>query len=738
MHPRPPRTALCVGVLLLLVAAPVGATTGQPLSGLAGGSDGPSLEGEDLERLSTPIAQTNNTTQHKNPERTSEDGDLGQVASWLNGRLAGQFRGSTLELTQREYELARQFVGDDFGGYLGQYVDVAGDTAADADDEAAASYQDLQRAQQTLISRSQEYEQTYQAYQEARQAGNLTRAGRLARQLREQADGVNESAVRVTREARVIENRTGVSLDETITRLTEFRQTILAQEANVTASLFADTRLTATANRSRAAFDRPVAVTGRLVVTNASAAPPSRITLRLGETTQQVTLDDQGRFTFQYRPTLVPATDGNVTLEYLPEPRAPYLGTETDLPIAIDQVQSSLQVTTNRERVRFGDTLRVNGTLTAAGRAVPGVPLTIRVGKQRLGRVQTDADGTYSLATAFPAAVAAGDRRVRVRFPETGRAIAVATASAPVVVDTTDTALSVDVVRAGETVRVRGQLRTVNGQPVPGQPIRIAGQGTTYATTQTGANGTYVAQFERPTDEALTARARFQAEGTNLNPASAEFILPPADSTAAGGDGSQAGGNGSQTGGDGSQVVGDGSEGGDAGPQAGGDGGQPLADLFSGASSLPVLLIMGVLGAVVLGAGIFLWWWRRRPTDTADDGDQTATTASVVGPADDGSDSSTPVDRVEEAIADGEYDRAGRELYALVRASLAERVAGGDVATHWEFYETVAGEDSMDSDVPDVLRTVTETYERAAFAPATIDEGRAQEALTAGERLLQG
>ncbi|WP_159900173.1 hypothetical protein [Salinirussus salinus] len=700
-------------VLLLVLAAPAAATAGPADAAPAqrpadGGNGGVLGAGDGLERLPSGLGQTNNTTQHEDPDSVSEEGDESQVAAWLANRLGDQLQGSTLQLSQGEYELADQFVTEGFEEHLGRYVDVAGETDSAADDEAADTFQEVEEDQRELVNRTREYERTLREYREAQQADNVSRARRLARALQGLADGVNRSALDVSRGAAAIENRTDVSLAETQTRLEALRREVLAEQENITASLFVGTRLTASTNRTTAAFDHPVLVTGRLAVTNASIDTPDEVTLRVGETTRRVALDDQGVFAFAYRPRLVPAGPGNVTVRYLPGPSTPYLESRAAVELDVEQTPSSVDVTTTPDSVRFTRDLRVDGTVSANDRPVPGVPVLVRAGDRRLGTVTTDGEGSYSLAGAFPADVPDGQRRVTAELAVSGRAVGPSNASTDLVVNETDTSLTAAVTRGDDPARVRGRLTTADGTPVPDQPVRLDAPGLATVTARTGADGGYAVSLERRSTDPTPVTVRFSGRGTNLNGSSAAIQLPARNDTA----------NGSGT-----------SSGADGGPSEGGPGND----------SLP-LALAGLLGLAVVIGGVAVVALQRG----TDEG--TGTAAAAADEGDGGGDgngagpeepaSPAPVDLVGEAIDAGEYNRASRELYALVRASLAERAGVADGGTHWEFYDAVASVPDADGDVRDALRTVTETYEQAAFAPTAVGERRARTALTAGEQLL--
>jgi hypothetical protein len=209
----------------------------------------------------------------------------------------------------------------------------------------------------------------------------------------------------------------------------------------------------------------------------------------------------------------------------------------------------------------------------------------------------------------------------------------------------------------------------------------------------------------------MAVTVRFSGRGTNLNGSRTQLQLPARNDTA--------------------DEESDRTAGAEDDPDA--------TDEQRGESAPARLVLAGLLGSAVVLGGIALVVLQR---GAERDGDSAASASDddsggKSGPNPDRTDSPDPVGLVKGVIADGEYDRASRELYALVRASLADRADVANGGTHWEFYDAVASAPETDGDARKALRTVTETYEQAAFAPATVAEGRARAALAAGEQLLE-
>lgn len=75
--------------------------------------------------------------------------------------------------------------------------------------------------------------------------------------------------------------------------------------------------------------------------------------------------------------------------------------------------------------------------------------------------------------------------------------------------------------------------------------------------------------------------------------------------------------------------------------------------------------------------------------------------------------------------------------YSSVRASLARQAAieSGPGATHWEFL-AACREDGLEAETLDRLTSLTEAYERAAYAPDSMDPDEGAAVIATVEGLL--
>jgi hypothetical protein len=98
-------------------------------------------------------------------------------------------------------------------------------------------------------------------------------------------------------------------------------------------------------------------------------------------------------------------------------------------------------------------------------------------------------------------------------------------------------------------------------------------------------------------------------------------------------------------------------------------------------------------------------------------------------------DPATALDAVRAAMDAGDYDLVTTAGYRAVRRALADRVAAGPDATHWEFYGACAA-DGIDPERLEAVRGLTERFERVAFAPDGASRSVAAASLADAETVL--
>ncbi|WP_255192396.1 hypothetical protein [Natronobeatus ordinarius] len=656
----------------------------------------------DAERATTGIAAAteddaaNETVRHQHPEEYGETGDLDGVQRWLERELGSQLGESTLELSQGEYDAARQLIDEEYRGRFAQLVEVDGETGnyetADDEDEADDEptpderFEEVRDEQAQLIDLLEAFDETRDAYEDAVNEGDEELARELARELEALAAEIEALSDSIVIHFERLDEATGVDFSESVEATTETNQRVQDEQTVIRLEQFEETELTVDAVES-ISFLTPLEATATLTTADGTPVANQSLTLEVAGDARTVHTDDAGTFAFRYRPVDEPLSTTALDVRYRPDRTSAYLGGETTVPVSIDQVEPTVTIDDATADTAYGESINVSGELAVDDVPVDGVALEVAAGDVRLGDVRVT-NGSFDGAVETPATIPDGEHELTARLPFDERALAATTETTPITVHETETALSIDHAPGDDDLEVSGTLETVDGDGVPDQPIELAVDGAHVATATTGPDGAFEATVHVPADadEAVTLAATFDGRGTNLAPAEA--------STSA-----------------------------------------PLESPATG-SSAPTTAWSGWLAGATVLVGLALvagggWWYRRRRAP------EPATDATDVRPDDggDGDESSSPTtpeplaSRAAEYLVDGRPNTAIQTGYAAVRRTLRREVDDDRTLTHWEFYGRYRGQDGDD------LRAVTEAYERATFTPEAVPEGEAASVLERVHRL---
>jgi hypothetical protein len=705
---RPPvigcRRGLVVVVVVLLaspgLAAAVGGaqTTDAHFGDRAASTGGGSV---------ASFAQENNSTRHEHPDEVNERGDLADVERWLAGRMVEQLARSSVELSEGEYELAREYVGEEYRDRYGQYVEVAGETSTDRDDESADAFEAAREDQDELVLQVRTFRETREEYRAAKEADDEERARRLARELQRQADAINGTAADLKGHYGRISNTTSANMSEGSTAVREVRRNVSEDVDAVRREEFVATDLSLSVASTEISFVEPLEATGRLVTANGTPVADRRVRFHVGARQVTTRTDDEGRFSLTYRPTTIPVGEQTVAVRYVPENASVYLGSSEQVSVTVEQVQPGVDLASEFDDLAFGDRLVVDGSIAADGVGASGVPVAVFLGDERLGTVTTTDDGSFTFEGRVPATVADGERTLSVRVSLEDRALARAEASTDVQIRSTETLLTLEErTVTSEGVRVSGTLVTAAGLVVPDQRVAVTLDGTRIGTIRTTDDGSFTSILDvpgqlRPESGSVSLElvASFDGEGTNLEGSqdSATVEVPAIDAAEPNGpDGS--------------------------------------SEAFQFPLSLPALL-GGVAVLAIAGGAIVL---RRRdrgggdepgslPADAAPDGARDPPTAQAPPEP-------TPLDTAAQRLDEGLTDAAVEIAYEAVRSEIGATLDVGDARTHWEFLRAsqAAG---LNGDGYAALEALTEGYERAAFAPRPVPVDEAEQAVESARSL---
>lgn len=685
--------------------------------------------------------RSNNTTvAHRNPSEVSANGSAADMQKWVSKEMIARLSES-VNLSQSDRKRARKLIGNDseYSDLVEQYAEVTNRT--NGSEGRTKAFAIAGQRQRQFFATVGEYWQLYRQYQAARENDSDDRVLRYAHRLERKLIAVNRSAARLNASYENISTAERASFRSAVRSIGKIRRNVTQTQQSVRNQTLTRTELTVRATRSNGSFVDPVPLAGRLRTANGNPIANESVTLSIGNRTLNVTTDSDGRFVVEYRPTLAPVGERPRTISFRPANVSVYARDEVTARFGVEQVTPTVTVSNRTASVRYNETLVVNGSVAAGGVGVPNIPVVVRVGGVEIASGRTGPNGSFDVKGRLPANVPNGSQSVRVHAvpanatrdasgvgplgsrafstdasgPANGSdvrpAVASAAASADVTVAAMPTRISITTARTIDgTAFIAGTLRTSGGAPLPSQTVALRIGGRTVGKAVTNATGGFATTISIPnsvevgSDSSVPVAAVYSSADANLAPSSAERTLT-----------------------------------------VGSNGGH-----VSGR-----LLRFGALGLLaVAGLGAF-GWWVRSSDDAGEDhdtvaGDDVGSTEAVDGSeaADDEAvgefadvrdrAATTLFDAANAALDAGDRDGAVVAAYGAARRELAGDGTGGPerLRTHWEFY-AACQEDGVGDETLRRLKRLTETYERAAFAPESAAEAEAREALELAESLRE-
>lgn len=706
-------------------------------TGLAEGE--PALRGA----ASPQLTQENNTTivRHENPDVRRDDQDLLGVQRWLSGRM-----GEVLVDCTEGAVADRTGVCDlntTYPSYLERYVDLAGESNAERDDEAARVFEEADEHQRKFNNNTNDYQETKAAFEEANESNETGRQRELARELLRDARVLNQSSGVLLRDYENISRLTTADMENGTTAVRAVRLDAQETIELLETLYFNETELQARALSETATYTDPAPIQGRLTLANDTAIANRSIRLQVGGTRTTVRTNATGWFQTQYRPKFEPVGSSTVRLRYLPRNTSRYLGSETSVSVRIEPVEPTVMLDVRPSAAGFTDVVRLRGNVTVGGTAIRNVPVNLTVGAGRPVRVRTDDAGSFERRVRIPLTLDDGTQSVQASIPLERRAIGAASNRSALTVTTTETNLTLN----GSTVEARnvvasGRLTTAAGPPAAGRQVRLLVDEEPVATTRTNASGHYRVPLSVPasavngtSNTSVRIVSAFDGGTTNLESSRAETVVvvamqateTPTNSTDANVSASPIP-NVEQLAAVVAQL-----------PVVGGvtEGLGPWTKV-----AVTMVVVLFLLGLLAVLAVVALRWWRRgaesKPTATSsvDGGTDTAEPIEAIEAVDvETAAPPTLLELARERIQSGAPARGIEASYLAVRRDLEARLEPGNPQTHWEFYTTCAGESLTDEELA-ALEDLTQAYERAIFSPTGISAADADTALTTAGSLF--
>lgn len=628
--------------------------------------------------------ENNTTVQHENPDIVNENGNQDDIQQWLEGRMGGRLQQSTLQISQGDYEAAQSVLGNQYNEYLDKYVDVAGDPEGQNDETTAEAFNETQSEQQEYVTLLEEYRETYQAYQAAKEAGNETRKRELARKLVRLADQISGTSTDLTNAYETLENETGTNVSTSTTQIESSTANVTTQQQTVIDAEFVRTRLEIVNVSPAGSYTDPIQIHG---VLQANESLPEHIVLRVAGETQTVAVAEDGEFTVSYRPLSERTGQQTLSIAYRPESTTLFLGSSTTAKTQIVAVEPTLSVTANQTTTQYRDRVSVQGHVTVNETGVAGVAIDLSLNGYPLQTVRTNATGGYATTVVVPAAVTEGAANMTATVGFQDRAIASTSALTHITVQETATALSATATLNETETQVSGRL-TAAGTGVADQHVRVLQNGTeltTATTDETGRYGVSIPQSVATGDTEL--QVVFTGENANLARATAQTRIPVPD---------------------------------------------------TGSSGLPMYLFAGIGGVLLVGVGGVAVWYRRRQTHSAytTASDSRADTPQPTQSQEHTATSERAQPTLENVLLPDGVGSAteARNAYAGVRQAVGPFLSSDDVSrTHWEFAHTVRAE--LEPSVGDAVAELARVYEQAAYAEVVVSDEEFETASAALETI---
>ena len=660
--------------------------------------------------------------QHEHPEEAAGDGDLASVERWLSGQLGERHVDCADGLAVGDFDPCED-LDEEYESLLERYVTV--ERERDGDTSTSERLNETRQQQREYAALREEFDRTYEEYREARQAGDEASARERARELQRLAARLEELGADLDVHFRELDGAVEGNLTAASDSIGESTEEVRTVTLRVERETFEETRVTALAD-GRAAFDDPAPVTGFVTTENDTRVSGGRVVVDDGGQTFATAVDGNGTYRVPYRPAVVPQGRTELTVQYVPDDALPYLGSNTTVTTTVEGTPSEVAIESANDTVALGEPLRVRGAVRAGDAGPAGVPVAVAADGVVLAANRTDENGTFDLRTRFPADVRAGDVTFTVAASAEGLAVEPSRTAVDLTVEETPTSLGVTATRREGAVFVSGRLEAGNGAPVGERPVTVA-VGETETAVTTADDGTY--QFEYDGDDADdvdAVAAAYDEEGSNLAASSARTNL-----------GSEGSLSSLATGGEDlfrsiwasfrSSLLPLEGEG------LGGDGDGLLDTLLAFARAYPLLS-----GAVLLGVLLNAVAWGYLARTRWKGSGPAATRGSETSEERDAAAEDAPARPVPDLLLDSARRRVDSDPNAAVRTGYAAVRTGLDgqrgSQTHWEFYRTVGSD--LDEDRQPSLRSITETFEQAAFAAKGVDAATARAALEDAERCL--
>ena len=638
---------------------------------------------------------------------------LGSAGIQLARSLGVRLTVSADELAEQDYEAASETLGAAYRSDVVRLTDIAEATENTSDDQLAAAFREAQINQRAAIETGTEYRQLYQQYQQARANQNETEARQVAQRLSNRFDEINKTATNLTAVYDTIGSLNESRAQQIQQRINTTLEQVESATENAQRATYINTTITAIPSRNRTSPPQSFAVAGQLRATNDSG---NRMTLTNRTVALETprgdfttTTNGSGHFTITYVPVSLVTGENELTVKYVPEATAGYLGSRTTVPMrVVAQFPTITRFSvpeTISNNVRMATT--ATGYITVANETLADVPVSISINNRVLGQSQTNASGYVSIPFEIPLSTPDGPAELTIQAGKPDTAVAVRQLSRSVTVRPIQTNLSMTGSRiTNQTLRVDGQLTRNGTEPIINRSVTILADGRVIALFETDSNGAFNTNLTLPethpaltdTQRVVNLTARFRSPSTHLSATTTRASVTLS----------------------------------------------PYTGVFGYGITPVTWTLGGGVGIILVGATAVLL--RRQNTRDSESDDGYDVSLDNISTEDD-----TNVDNKElslrdlsalyreaQSVATANPERATRLGYVTVRQHLANTLeltdhSDQDSLTHWDFYNRVA-DSTDDTDNPvdittltthgntlDTFKRLTRLYEQTVYTTESID-----------------
>ncbi|WP_156105751.1 hypothetical protein [Halobellus rufus] len=597
-------------------------------------------------------------------------------------------------MSEGQYEQAEAALGDEYTQLLSQYADVSEDGDGTS---SAESFEQARTQQQTVSEELSEYQRTYQAYREAKAAGNETRTRALARELLALQNGLEENVSELNGTYTEIQTSTEVDVSTERDRLQSVSQNVSETSTEIRSAEFTSTQLSVRTEEPHGSFIEPIEITGALRTADGEPIESSTVAISVGEQTHSVQTTERGSFTLSYRPVTHPVDLETVTVAYEPSNASLYLGANDTINVSVSQTTATVQLQNVSDSAGFNDRVTVRGSVSVNGTPVGNLPLEVQLDEETLSTGTTMPNGSFVIDGRVDESPAVGAQPLTITSSQQNRSIAVSSANTTLDIVQYESTLTATTSPDGnESMLLSGRLSGPENRSLPEKTLTVQAHNETVTELSTGADGTYERSIalSRLPENASTLTVQYAATDSNLNSASATATVPHRMTASESG------------------------------------------ILTTLQQPLPVLVIVGTLLSLS-GGGVYAYRQRRTTQSQTAESEQTTTSHEDDTTADQPTDADTDValSSATAALDRGETDQAVVMAYTAIRAQIADHYSVPTQATHWQFYTA-----AVDKDLPvrAEFEELTTRYEQAQYAPEPVSTATAETTIETAANIADG